>query len=60
MALLEQVIVEAERAQALIQDDSRVTGESDRRDILAHVMKIRSLMKEIELVLGPKILNDGR
>lgn len=56
MALLEQVIVEAEQAQALVQDDSRVTGESDRRGILDHLMKIRSLVMDVERALGPKIL----
>jgi hypothetical protein len=57
MALLEQVIVEAESAQHLVQDDSRVTGESDRRAILDHVMKIRVLVKDVERALGPKILD---
>lgn len=57
MALLEQVIVEAESAQRLVQDDSRVTGESDRRAILDHVMKIRVLVKDVERALGPKILD---
>jgi hypothetical protein len=56
MALLEQVIVEAEKAQHLIQDDGRVTGEADRRSILDHVLKIRSLMMDVERVLGPKVL----
>lgn len=56
MALLEQVIVEAEHAQMLVQDDGRVSGEEDRRAILAHVMKIRSLVMGVERALGPKIL----
>lgn len=56
MALLEQVIVEAERAQTLVQDDGRVTGEDDRREILAHVMRVRALVKQVEAALGPKIL----
>lgn len=57
MALLEQVIVEAERAQTLVQDDGRVTGEDDRRAILDHVMRIRALVKRVETTLGPKILD---
>lgn len=57
MALLEQVIVEAERAQTLVQDDGRVTGEDDRREILNHVMRIRALVKRVETALGPKILD---
>lgn len=57
MALLEQVIVEAEHAQMLIQDDGRVTDESDRRAILAHVMRIRAIVKDVEAALGPKILD---
>lgn len=57
MALLEQVIVEAERAQTLVQDDGHVTGEDDRRAILDHVMRIRALVKQVETTLGPKILD---
>lgn len=57
MALLEQVIVEAESAQTLVQDDGRVTGEDDRRAILDHVMRIRALVKRVEATLGPRILD---
>ena len=60
MALLEQVIVEAEHAQMLVQDDGRVTDESGRREILNHVMKIRSLVKDVEKALGPKILGQRK
>lgn len=58
MALLEQVIVEAERAQRLVQDDGRVTDENDRRAIKDHVMRIRALVMDVEKALGTKILTD--
>lgn len=56
MALLEQVIVEAEQAQMLVQDDGRVTDENDRRAIKDHLMRIRSIVMELEKTLGTKIL----
>ncbi len=58
MALLEQVIVEAEHAQQLVQDDGRVTDEFDRRAIKDHLMKIRSTVMEIEKALGSKVLSN--
>lgn len=56
MALFEQIIFECEHAQSLIQDDSLITGEQDRRSIMSHVMKIRYLSKQIDITLGSKIL----
>lgn len=48
MALLEQVIHLAEEAQGLIQDDSRITGESDREEIRDRMLRIRGLSLEVE------------
>lgn len=51
MALLEQLIHHAEEAQKFIQDDSRITGESDREEIRDRMVHIRSLTLEIEHLL---------
>jgi hypothetical protein len=48
MALLEQVISTAEDAERYVQDDSRITGRSDRREIIDRLHHIRALTLEIE------------
>lgn len=53
MAHLERIIRAAEEAQAWIQDDSRITGERDRRSILLQLLVIRSAVLEIERLLQP-------
>jgi replicative DNA helicase len=54
MALLEQVISTASEAESFIQDDSKITGNEDRRQIRERMMHIRALTFEIE-----RILDDG-
>ncbi len=51
MALLEQIIHLSEEAQGLVQDDSRITGQSDREEIRDRMLHIRSLTLEVERLL---------
>ena len=52
MALLEQIIAEAADAERYIQDDSRISGASDRQEITERLMRIRSLTMEIERIVS--------
>jgi len=55
MALLEQVICTAEKAQSFVQDDGRISG-TDSEKMLDLMMHIRSLSLEIDhLMVRPAI-----
>ena len=56
MAGLERIIAEAEAAEALVQDDGWVTNELERRTILNRLSNIRAAVHEVELALGPKVM----
>ncbi len=51
MSALERIILRAEEAEALIQDDSRVTGIEDREGLREKMRAIRALTIEVEQAL---------
>jgi hypothetical protein len=57
LAHLERIVVEAERGEALVQDDGLVTDERDRRAILDALAAIRAACREVEIALGAKIID---
>lgn len=53
LALLDKIAVTVEMAQALIQDDSRISDDHDAPSINLMMMTIRALSCEVERVLYP-------
>lgn len=51
MADLDKIVVEAESAMRLIQDDSRMSGPMDKNGILRSVFNIEAKLKSLKEVL---------
>lgn len=56
MVCLEQMTRLLEEAQGFIQDDSRITGQSDREEIRDRMLRLRSISLEVERLLFDRVL----
>lgn len=53
MMLLELIVATVTEAQGYIQNDGRISGPSDRKEISDRLRHIRALTLEIEHVVNP-------